>query len=353
MLSNRIDRLQAEQEEQLQMDGLFNDFYTVMKGEMDKNLNPKRILIGYTLRNRDRRTKKPWWSEELMQRWNEICIEEKKWLRAQGRDKKEHRHVFQAKRKLFDRSVQKAKRQYWRQLQNELIDSCEDVDIDFWKKMGRLGIEFERKRNIPFKIVKKDGSLSNNLKDILDKWKKYFSDLLNQQDAESVDNNEIRIQSNIADSENYINNCISLYEVRQAARKLKKGKSTGYDEILADVLCFEPCVNFLHKSFQLCFEKNIVPSQWGIGIINPIQKQSCTDNRDPAGYRGITLISAVYKLYCSILNERLNKWVEENEKLSDCLNGFRKTEAPLTIYRRSQVLLKHGNYTRNLRSHVL
>ena len=45
-------------------------------------------------------------------------------------------------------------------------------------------------------------------------------------------------------------------------------------------------LNFLHKFFQLCFEKNIVPSQWGIGIINPIQKQSCTDSRDPAGYRG-------------------------------------------------------------------
>ena len=120
--------------------------------------------------------------------------------------------------------------------------------------MGRLGTGFERKRNIPFEIVKEDGSLSNNLKDVLDKWKNCFSDILNQQDAESVDNHKIRTQRNIADRENHINNCISLYEVRQAARKLKKGKSTGYDQIPADVLCFEPCVNFLHKFFQLCFE---------------------------------------------------------------------------------------------------
>ena len=76
--------------------------------------------------------------------------------------------------------------------------------------------------NIPFEIVQEDGSLSNNLKDILDKWKNYFSNLLNQQHAEYVDNHEIRTQSNIADSENYINNCMSLYEVRQAARKLRK-----------------------------------------------------------------------------------------------------------------------------------
>ena len=86
-------------------------------------------------------------------------------------------------------------------------------------------------------------------------------------------------------------------------------------------------LNFLHKFFQICFEKNIVPSEWGVGIINPIQKQSCTDSRDLAGYRRITLTSAVYKLYCSILNERLNKWIEENEKLSDCQNGFRKNRS--------------------------
>ena len=92
-------------------------------------------------------------------------------------------------------------------------------------------------------------------------------------------------------------------------------------------MCFEPCVNFLRKFFQSCFEKHIVPKQWGTGIINPIQKQSCTDSRDPTGYWGITLTSAVYKLYCSILNERLNKWVEENEKLSDCQNGFIKNRS--------------------------
>ena len=79
-------------------------------------------------------------------------------------------------------------------------------------------------------------------------------------------------------------------------------------------MLYDSCLSFLHKFFRICFERCIVPSQWGIGVINPIQKSNCTDNRDPAGYRGIsegiTLTSAVYKLYCAILNERLNKWVE-------------------------------------------
>ena len=32
----------------------------------------------------------------------------------------------------------------------------------------------------------------------------------------------------------------------------------------------------------------------------------------------------MYKLYCAILNKRLTKWVEENDKLVDEQNGFRK-----------------------------
>jgi sorting nexin-29 len=32
----------------------------------------------------------------------------------------------------------------------------------------------------------------------------------------------------------------------------------------------------------------------------------------------------MYKIYCSILNSRLNAWSENNDKVSDEQNGFRK-----------------------------
>ena len=53
-----------------------------------------------------------------------------------------------------------------------------------------------------------------------------------------MDNQENRTQNNDAENESIMNSSISLHEVRQAARKLRKGKSTGYDEILAEVLCY-------------------------------------------------------------------------------------------------------------------
>ena len=50
--------LKTEQDNQLRMDEIFNDFCTVMKGEMNKYLSPKRIMVGNTVRDKIRRTKK-------------------------------------------------------------------------------------------------------------------------------------------------------------------------------------------------------------------------------------------------------------------------------------------------------
>ena len=49
-----------------------------------------------------------------------------------------------------------------------------------------------------------------------------------------------------------------------------------------------------------------------------------SDPREPGNYRGITITSAVYKAYCSILNTRLSEWAEQNHRLIDNQNGFRK-----------------------------
>ena len=62
----------------------------------------------------------------------------------------------------------------------------------------------------------------------------------------------------------------------------------------------------------------------GNGYHHPVPKSSTADTRDPLSYRGIHITSALYKLYCNILNERLIKWESELEILSDTQNGFRK-----------------------------
>ena len=82
--------------------------------------------------------------------------------------------------------------------------------------------------------------------------------------------------------------------------------------IPVEVLRNDWSVAHLVKLFNVCFHTGTVPDQWSRGIIIPIPKDAKNDLRDPLNYRGITVACATYKLYCSVLNNRLiTKWVEQ------------------------------------------
>ena len=68
---------------------------------------------------------------------------------------------------------------------------------------------------------------------------------------------------------------------------------------------------------------------WSKGIITPIPNCTTSDPRDPKSYRGITLIPCSYKLYCSILNNRLVSWLESRNILHDEPNGFHSSRSTI------------------------
>ena len=60
--------------------------------------------------------------------------------------------------------------------------------------------------------------------------------------------------------------------------------------------------------FNECYSKEAIPSAWTKSIINPIPKNSGAQSKNPLEYRGIALTSAIYKLFCGVLNNRLKSW---------------------------------------------
>ena len=125
---------------------------------------------------------------------------------------------------------------------------------------------------------------------------------------------------------------ITLGEVSQAVLRLKANKASGVDEVPGEVLKNAKVIAYLHQFFNVCFELGKIPETWSKGIINPIPKASTSDPRDPLSYRGITLSPVTYKVYCTILNERLVSWNEQQNIIVDEQNGFRKQEVHLIIY---------------------
>ena len=66
-----------------------------------------------------------------------------------------------------------------------------------------------------------------------------------------------------------------------------------------------------------------IPETWSRGIINPILKDPSSDSCNPLNYRVITITSAAYKLFCSILHSRLSNQLELNNRICEEHNGFR------------------------------
>ena len=81
-----------------------------------------------------------------------------------------------------------------------------------------------------------------------------------------------------------------------------KGKALGCDDIPLKVLQSEQCSRYLLTLYNCCFSTGSIPEIWSRGIINPILKDPSSDSRNTLNYRGITITSAAYKLFCSILH---------------------------------------------------
>ena len=117
---------------------------------------------------------------------------------------------------------------------------------------------------------------------------------------------------------------ISLTEIKKCSFCSKNNKSTGTDQICAEILkaSFDIVSTFLFKLYNRLFLNAEYPRLWGEGFIVPIFKGGCQDESN--NFRGKILINIMGKINSQILLNRLNKWEEEEEKILDNQYGFQK-----------------------------
>ena len=100
-----------------------------------------------------------------------------------------------------------------------------------------------------------------------------------------------------ADSAAFLNDPLSGAEVRSAIRKLKTGKSSGPDGLVAEF--FKCTLDLLSPILTLFFNKVFnsgnVPESWTRSLICPIHKKGSHDN--PDHFRGISLINVISKFF--------------------------------------------------------
>ncbi len=203
---------------------------------------------------------------------------------------------------------------------------------EFWKYIQKLGPR--AKTPIPWEVYDSDGNITTNREFVLNHWKSEYSRLYNEcadsyDDAfkanilENKSHRERGMQDPLYDSNVPLNRPISMEEVEKVVSHAKNGKAVGTDNVPNEILKCKSVIGALHALFQLCFDSSRIPTVWTQSIISPIPKNRTSDPRVPLNYRGISLLSCIYKLYSAILNTRLMKHFDENNTLHDEQNGFR------------------------------
>jgi hypothetical protein len=128
----------------------------------------------------------------------------------------------------------------------------------------------------------------------LNRWKNYFSQLLNVHRVSDVRQIEIQTAEPLVPDP-------SPSEVEIAIAKFKKFKSTCSDQILAEgeILCSK-----IHKLINSIWNKEELLDQWKESIIAPLHKKG--DKAECSNYRGISPLSTSYKILSNILLSRLS-----------------------------------------------
>ena len=109
-----------------------------------------------------------------------------------------------------------------------------------------------------------------------------------------------------------MNKNISFEELSKAVDRAKLKKA--FIEIPNEAVKNTNAKRLLHNFFQLCFTSGLSPTEWDSSNIKPIPKKD-KDARDPLQNRCITLMCCIAKLYSSILNRRLQNFLEKNNIL--------------------------------------
>ena len=119
---------------------------------------------------------------------------------------------------------------------------------------------------------------------------------------------------------------ISEQEIIYALSLLKINKAAGQDGIPSEML--KACmsnhffVRVLKHHFNRILTNGIFPDEWRMNNLTPIHKKG--RKCDPQNYRGIAVGSAISKLFSLVLNNRLTKFMEENNLIPENQIGFRK-----------------------------
>ncbi|TWW77636.1 R2 Retrovirus-related Pol polyprotein from type I retrotransposable element [Takifugu flavidus] len=180
-------------------------------------------------------------------------------------------------------AVAEAKTRAWEEFREAMENDFRTASKRFWTTIRRLR---RGKQCTVNTVYSGDGVLLTSTRDVVDRWKEYFEDLLNPTNTPS--------SKEVGPGDLEMGSHISGAEVAEVVTKLLGGKAPGVDEIRPEFL----------KALDVT------------GVVIPLFKKG--DRRVCSNYRGITLLSLPGKVYSGVLERRVRRIVEPRIQEEQC-----------------------------------
>ena len=231
----------------------------------------------------------------------------------------QYKATYLEARRSYKSLIREKKKQYFDETRRALLVNSRDSRV-FWHLVKRSSSRYIHQADISS-----------------EKWLAHFQKMFQIPDYPQleVDNRDVIVHG-ILDA------MIRQEEVKQAIDNLKASKAPGLDGIPGGCLkaAGAKIIPFLTKLFNILFDAHYFPQQWTRSVIVPIHKKGNVLN--PDNYRGISLLSAMSKVFTSILTKRLRSWLEHENILSLEQAGFRNQHSTVDhIYTLHAIALKN------------
>lgn len=198
----------------------------------------------------------------------------------------------------------------------------------FWNKLKTFYALHNKRQSIPNEVINREGEILSGQKNVLETWTHTYEALFNDSENSLYDESfkqDLSISLLcIKDKQDEVDDHFSFCEIMDATKALKNGKAAGEDGIINEFISkggYKAAFS-LYLLFNLILTRKKIPAQWEGALIIPIHKKD--DRRNPLNYRPISLLSVVSKIFTSILNQRINKFLDVNNVLVDEQMGFRE-----------------------------
>ena len=170
-------------------------------------------------------------------------------------------------------------------------DSKENMKL-FYRTLKSIRKE---KTEVNEYIKSKKGEILTENKEIMDRWKEHFEELLNASEEHTPE--EPTQKQKESDKELVVEEKITIKELQEVIKNLKNGKAPGEDKITTEMIkkMGTEGTEVLLKIYNRVWQEEQIPKDWQTALIVPIYKKG--DKKDCNNYRGITLLCTAMKIF--------------------------------------------------------